>query len=209
MWSDNESNVDLLRFSYLSSSVKEIISNSSLTPTTIGLFGDWGSGKSTLMRLIEKNLSQDSKIAIVSFNGWLFEGYEDAKSSLMGAIIHALAEKKGLYDKCGDKVKDLLRKVDWFHAISTLGKYAVPALLGQPHISLAFAGSDGIKALKKIWSRSENVFLCRPESSSNFRSPYFLVQFGETKGTTDNQTDKYFKSETGSKNMLKTQNKIK
>ena len=150
MWSDNESNIDLLRFSYLSSSVNDIILNPTLIPTTIGLFGDWGSGKSTLMKLIEKDLSKEDKFAIVSFNGWLFEGYEDAKSALMGAIIHALAEKKGLYKKCSEKVKDLLKRVDWFHSILTLGKYAAPVLLGYPHLSIALAGSNGINALKKL-----------------------------------------------------------
>lgn len=150
MWSDNESNIDLLRFSYLSASVKDIILNPTLIPTTIGLFGDWGSGKSTLMKLIEKDLSKEDKFAIVSFNGWLFEGYEDAKSALMGAIIHALAEKKGLYKKCSDKVKSLLKRVNWFHSILTLGKYTAPALLGHPHLSIAFAGSDGISALKQL-----------------------------------------------------------
>lgn len=154
MWSDNESDIDLLRFSYLSSSVKEIIANPSLTPTTIGLFGDWGSGKSTLMKLIEKELSQEKEIAIVSFNGWLFEGYEDAKSALMGAIIHAFAEKKGLYKKCSEKVKGLLKRVDWFHSILTLGKYVAPALLGQPHLSLSLAGGDGIKVLKQLAEES-------------------------------------------------------
>ena len=150
MWSDNESNIDLLRFSYLSASVKDIILNPTLIPTTIGLFGDWGSGKSTLMKLIEKDLSKEDKFAIVSFNGWLFEGYEDAKLALMGAIIHALAEKKGLYKKCGDKVKSLLKRVEWFHSILTLGKYVAPVLLGHPHLSIALAGSNGINALKQL-----------------------------------------------------------
>lgn len=150
MWSDNESDIDLLRFSYLSASVKDIILNPTLIPTTIGLFGDWGSGKSTLMKLIEKDLSKEDKFAIISFNGWLFEGYEDAKLALMGAIIHALAEKKGLYKKCGDKVKSLLKRVEWFHSILTLGKYAAPVLLGHPHLSIALAGSEGISALKQL-----------------------------------------------------------
>jgi predicted KAP-like P-loop ATPase len=29
----------------------------------------------------------------LTFNGWLFEGYEDAKTALMGSIIDALEER--------------------------------------------------------------------------------------------------------------------
>jgi len=169
MWSDNESDIDLLRFSYLSASVKEIILNPTLIPTTIGLFGDWGSGKSTLMKLIEKDLSKEDKLAIISFNGWLFEGYDDAKSALIGGIIHTLAEKRGLYKKCSDKVKNLLKRVDWLHSILTLGKYAAPVLLGHPHLSVALAGSDGINALKQLVEKApQKIKELDPEELKKF-----------------------------------------
>lgn len=50
MWSDNETDVDLLQFKYLASSVTRIIRAKHLLPTTIGVFGDWGSGKSSLLK---------------------------------------------------------------------------------------------------------------------------------------------------------------
>ena len=41
-----------------------------------------GSGKSSLMKMVKKSLDTDEKTLTVEFNGWLFEGYEDAKTAL-------------------------------------------------------------------------------------------------------------------------------
>ena len=78
MWSDNETDVDLLQFKYLASSVTRIIKTPQLLPTTVGVFGDWGSGKSSLLKMVQKELTSDPTLLCLSFNGWLFEGFEDA-----------------------------------------------------------------------------------------------------------------------------------
>jgi ABC-type Mn2+/Zn2+ transport system ATPase subunit len=59
MWSDNETDVDLLQFRYLAASVVRIVGMPHLLPTTIGVFGDWGTGKSSLIKMIEKELAKD------------------------------------------------------------------------------------------------------------------------------------------------------
>jgi predicted KAP-like P-loop ATPase len=62
-------------------------------PTTIGVFGDWGSGKSSLLKMVEKTTSQEKGILTINFNGWLFEGFEDAKTALMGTILDMIEER--------------------------------------------------------------------------------------------------------------------
>ena len=37
---------------------------------TIGIFGDWGTGKTTLMNLIEENIKGDKNTFIVKFEAW-------------------------------------------------------------------------------------------------------------------------------------------
>jgi predicted KAP-like P-loop ATPase len=51
---------------------------------TFGIYGDWGSGKSSLMQMVEKKLrnDKDKNIACIRFNGWLMEGYEEANIAL-------------------------------------------------------------------------------------------------------------------------------
>ena len=56
-----------------------------MLPTTIGVFGDWGGGKSSIMRMLEADFAGEDyeDVACIYFNGWQFEGYEDAKSALL------------------------------------------------------------------------------------------------------------------------------
>ena len=83
MWSDNESSIDLLGFRHLVTAITSVVTNEGLLPATLGIFGDWGSGKSSLLQMARTELEQDGGLLVLAFNGWLFEGYEDAKTSLL------------------------------------------------------------------------------------------------------------------------------
>lgn len=151
MWSDNETDVDLLQFKYLASSVTRIIRTKDLLPTTIGVFGDWGSGKSSLLKMVQRDLAQDQDIMTVSFNGWLFEGFEDAKTALMGTILDEIQERikddRNIPQKAKDLLVKLAKRVNWFHLIGLTGRYALPALVGMPHLTAANIGIDTVKAV--------------------------------------------------------------
>ncbi|MDR1881877.1 MAG: KAP family NTPase [Prevotella sp.] len=58
MWKDSETNIDLLYFDYLVYVTKKIILDDKLTSSTIGIYGDWGSGKSSLIDMVMNNLKQ-------------------------------------------------------------------------------------------------------------------------------------------------------
>lgn len=96
MWKDSETEIDYLNFDYIVDAVTKIVLDEELSPSSIGLYGDWGSGKSSLMKMIERKLTQDedNSILCVRFNGWLFEGYEDAKTALCGTILEKIHEER-------------------------------------------------------------------------------------------------------------------
>ncbi|MEK6371246.1 MAG: P-loop NTPase fold protein [Acidobacteriota bacterium] len=146
MWSDNESSVDLLRYSYLVSAVKRLVLDPALRPVTVGVYGDWGSGKSTVIQHVQKQLEGDEKLIVLSFNGWLFEGYDDAKSVLMGTILDELEEKlkknTTVYEKVKGRLASLLRRVNVMHTAGAAVKYGVPLLMGMPYLSLLGVGAD-------------------------------------------------------------------
>src|SRR5690348_15915095 len=96
MWNDNDTSTDLIDFDHLVYGITHIIKNDDLLPCTIGVFGDWGSGKSSLLRMVEKNVSTDDKILVVRFNGWLFEGYDDAKTALITSIDENTVSRRTL-----------------------------------------------------------------------------------------------------------------
>ena len=119
--------------------VVDIATNRDLSPSTIGLYGDWGSGKSSLMKLAQKKIEEknteigDEKDSIktlcIEFNGWLFEGYEDTKTSLCGVILDALADEKRFSKEITDYAKTLIKKIDFNKILGKGIKYGLDFFL--------------------------------------------------------------------------------
>lgn len=129
MWKDSEADIDFLNFNYLAEQVVEISKDEKLSPATIGVYGDWGSGKSTLMKMVKNSLDADKNTLTVEFNGWLFEGYEDAKTALCGTILDEMRTHETLFAKGKEKIKALLKKVDGGKLLSKGVKYGLDFLL--------------------------------------------------------------------------------
>lgn len=184
MWSDNESDVDLLQYRYLATAVTRIVTSRDLTPTTVGLFGDWGSGKSTLLKMVAEQLKAKEGVLWITFNGWLFEGYEDAKTALMGAILdrmeEVIGEREGVSDKAQGLLKKLIARVNWFHLMAMAGAAAIPAALGEPQAApVAAAAASAItksaappreKEKKEVRAEDlEKLVKAAPEGAGNMR----------------------------------------
>ena len=124
MWPDNETTEDLLGFQVHADLIRSIVTDPKMLPATIGIFGDWGSGKTSVMRMLERSFDPNNyerdpeewakyeKIACLYFNGWLFEGYDDAKSAIISSILLQLSEHKRFGPRIREKVTSLLKSVD-------------------------------------------------------------------------------------------------
>lgn len=129
MWKDSETDIDLLDFDYLVGMVKDIVENDNLTPSSIGVYGDWGSGKSSLAEMALKELSKEEDFVCLKFNGWLFEDYEDAKTALIGSILDKIAENRTIKGKAKDKIRRLYESIDFLSLASKGVKYGADFLL--------------------------------------------------------------------------------
>jgi predicted KAP-like P-loop ATPase len=129
MWKDSETNIDLLDFDYLVEITKDIVLNDDLTPSCIGVYGDWGSGKSSLMEMILTELSKEDQVLCLKFNSWLFEGYEDAKTALIGTILDKVKKERKLNSKAKETLKRLYKNVDLLKLASKGIKYGLDFLL--------------------------------------------------------------------------------
>jgi predicted KAP-like P-loop ATPase len=151
MWPDNETAVDLIGFRVHADLIRELVRDESLLPLTIGVFGDWGNGKSSIMEMLRADLEPLEKdgLATLYFNGWLFEGYDDAKAALLGSILEDLARNKTFGAKFKENVGGLLKRVQWMRlmkwGVKELGSTAMlGALTGPPGIATAM----GVAAAK-------------------------------------------------------------
>jgi predicted KAP-like P-loop ATPase len=130
MWSDNETSEDLLGFKVHADLIIDVINDDTILPITIGVFGDWGSGKSSILKIINDSLKEDGEelqngVLVLYFNGWLFEGYDDAKAALLESIIKAFESNKSLTQKVKDSTTKLLKSVNWMRMLSLSFKNVV------------------------------------------------------------------------------------
>jgi hypothetical protein len=162
MWPDNETTSDLIGFQVHADLIRNVVVNPKMLPTTIGVFGDWGGGKTSIMKMLERDLDPTSwkvgsseqkqceSIAVVYVNTWLFEGYDDAKSAILSSILLELSEHKRFGPKVRDRALKLLKSVNWMRfAKLTLQHVAVPAAAafftgGVAAIPAAVALSTGL-----------------------------------------------------------------
>lgn len=91
MWADNETRIDLLGFDYLVDSLELVLTEPRLLPVTVGVLGDWGSGKSSLLGMVGDRLAESNDYVVVQFSPWRYEAYEDVKAALMDAVLAQLA----------------------------------------------------------------------------------------------------------------------
>jgi predicted KAP-like P-loop ATPase len=127
MWSDNETDKDLLGFKVHADLIKSVITNERILPISVGIFGDWGSGKSSIMKMLEQDLNTDGQddTLCLYFNGWAFEGYDDAKAALIEDILIKLKENKKFGNKIADETTKLLKSVSWLRAGGFLMKNVI------------------------------------------------------------------------------------
>lgn len=146
LWKDSETSSDYLNFDYLVKAVKDIAMDESLTPSTIGVYGDWGSGKSSLMQMVEKSILEKSPkdTICVRFNGWLFEDYEDAKTAFCGTILDELRKHSSIPSKVKGQITKLLKKIDGKKLLVKGGALALDFLLTGGLGSIASLSADVI-----------------------------------------------------------------
>jgi predicted KAP-like P-loop ATPase len=131
MWTDNVTDKDFLGFDVHANLIKELVKDDKMLPLTIGLFGDWGSGKSSILEVLKKDLEKEPKTVCLYFNGWTFEGYDDAKAALLETIVKAFDDEKKFGAEIKDNLKKLYKSIKWMRVIGFgLKNIAIPLMTG-------------------------------------------------------------------------------
>lgn len=151
MWTDNETDKDFLNFACTADTVAELIIQANNHPVTIGVSGQWGVGKSSMIKLIKKSLDtkDGNYFVFVEFNAWLYQGYDDARAALMEVIANTLTEEANSRQKGVDKAKEFLKRVNWLRVVKTGINIAAPLAFGLPPTGLI---SEVMSIAKKLQS---------------------------------------------------------
>lgn len=115
--SDNPTDEDRLGFGGTADVLFEAIDTTTERPLTVGVFGGWGSGKTSLMRMVQRRLI-DAGVKTVWFNAWKYDGKEAIWNALIQTIFFAMKQEL----ETTDPRKELRDRV--VRAARELAKYA-------------------------------------------------------------------------------------
>lgn len=135
---DDETAIDFLNYEAISRTVVKLLKDNQQGPLTIGIHGGWGAGKSSILKMIESEIERgDNGIVCLWFNGWTFQGFDDAKIILMKSTINELCRKRSKVGNVKKLGAELSSRVDW--------------------LKLSLWGSGIALALTQFLSSSEHV----------------------------------------------------
>lgn len=145
MWKDSETEIDYLNINYLVSLLEDIIKDETLAPATVGVYGDWGSGKSSLIEMSLNTLKNDKNTVTVKFNGWLFEGYDDAKTILLSTILDTIVENKKNIEEFKDILNGLYKSIDKIKLAKSAMKFGIDMMATGGIVTAAKYGLSKVK----------------------------------------------------------------
>lgn len=130
LWSDDPASVDLLSFDAVAQTVADAVLDEALDPVALGLSGSWGSGKTTVLGLVARELDHRrtdvQKVLVIPTDPWRYDPSVGAKESLIGEVLDALAAEVSTSATKTDKAKQLLvrlaKRIDWAKAIKLAAK---------------------------------------------------------------------------------------
>lgn len=194
MWPDKESDIDYLNFNETAESIKDLITENHLLPISVGIFGDWGAGKSTILELTKKTLEERNQDYIqVHFDAWLYQGYDDAKAALLETIASTLIKEAEGNKRLTDKAKEFAGRINKIRMMGLLmdggaALAGVPTMGAMQRLMNFFSGGedgerdaedfkDGIEGAKEIGKKQKDLLepkklMSPPKEIRDFREAY-------------------------------------
>jgi len=149
---DQPTDTDALDFTPYVETLADIIQTGN-TPLTIGVFGTWGSGKTSLMKMVKKNLPADFTVAW--FDAWKYDKEETLWRAFLLSVLTSLkdtAQKAGKPTEEFEKMQSLLYREMELEKLGgvtiDLPKLGGAVATGLVKLSLSFI--PGISTLTKL-----------------------------------------------------------
>ena len=177
---DQETATDLLYYEAIARTIVHLIRKTPDAPVTIGVHGDWGAGKSSVLKMLEGAFAQDGRVLCLWFNGWTFEGFEDAKTVVIETIVDELRRARPASTKVAEAAKRVLKRVEWLKLARKTGGFAFTAATGVPTLDQVKGLYDlassflampheqiSVEDLKSVAQKAGDFIKEAPEGSDN------------------------------------------
>lgn len=148
---DNETKLDFLNNQAIAKTIVSIIRDSKES-VSVGVHGDWGAGKSSILAMVEAEISdvvektkkdeKPFKADTIRFNGWQHQGFEDSKVALMSAIVSQLvknAEKHPIKEGARsfkEIAKNLWKNINWLSVAKQAGSIGFSLATGTVPLTI-------------------------------------------------------------------------
>lgn len=137
LWPDNPTAQDLLGFADIADPIQDALLRERLDPVAVGVFGDWGSGKSTVLEILRERLTSRGRVVVVYTRPWEYDPNIDPKATLIAEVLSAVraevAKDEGRMAQLADRFKGLVSRVQWSKAVTLVANSALT--LSIPKIS--------------------------------------------------------------------------
>lgn len=109
IWGKNQ---DRFGFAPYAQILSDTIRDTDELPFCIGIFAEWGAGKSSLMNMIQDDLSNDGEVKSIWFNPWKYDKKENLWNALIQTILYSIIEDSEDNETIS-KAKELAKSTAW------------------------------------------------------------------------------------------------
>jgi predicted KAP-like P-loop ATPase len=146
-------------FDAYSKTISDILSeslNDNKKSLTIGIFGEWGSGKSKLLAEIKDSFKDDDKIIPIWFNAWRFEKEEHIIIPMLKSAFYEIANNKTFLDNANENSIKVVKSLSSF--IYSTVKGLINSVSYKDPSGASFNSKEFFKEIDSIPQNINNIY---------------------------------------------------
>jgi len=147
LWPDDPTAQDLLGFADIAGPVLDALMRERLDPVAVGVFGNWGSGKSTVLEILRERLLARGRVVVVYTRPWEYDPNIDPKATLIAEVLTAVrkevAKDEGRMAKLAERFTKLASRVQWSKAVTLVANSALTFSVPQISDIIGLFGDGG------------------------------------------------------------------
>ena len=127
---DSPTTNDLLGFKRLVGPIVRRVTEATdqTTPLTIGVYGEWGSGKTSFLKMVDEEL-RGRDIYPIWFNAWKYDQEDNLWSALIQTILEQVRVRGGIGRRVWVRFRIWMDSMDWRSGTFEIVKRVVPVVI--------------------------------------------------------------------------------